>query len=79
MKFKCGKTQAEKQAKKNAKYQKELDHYVKITYWHDWFAWFPVKVGDADCRWLETVETRYTAWNNSWQDRAKVKNENQVG
>ncbi len=24
--------------------------------WKPWFAWYPVKVGDKDCRWLEWVE-----------------------
>jgi len=23
--------------------------------WHLWFAWYPVKVADGDCRWLERV------------------------
>ena len=23
--------------------------------WHLWFAWYPVRVGDNDCRWLEFV------------------------
>lgn len=26
--------------------------------WHRWFAWYPVHVPDADCRWLEYVERR---------------------
>ena len=25
------------------------------TLWHKWFAWYPVRVGDNDCRWLEFV------------------------
>jgi hypothetical protein len=29
----------------------------KMT-WHTWFAWFPVRVGPGDCRWLEKVERR---------------------
>lgn len=28
--------------------------------WHTWFAWFPVRVGEDDCRWLEKVERRGT-------------------
>ena len=24
-------------------------------WWHPWFAWFPVRVGKNDCRWLEIV------------------------
>ena len=26
--------------------------------WHYWFAWYPVRVGYKDYRWLETVERR---------------------
>lgn len=26
--------------------------------WHRWFAWRPVRVGENDCRWLETVERK---------------------
>lgn len=29
--------------------------------WHDWFAWFPVRVASRDCRWLETVSRRRRA------------------
>lgn len=31
---------------------------TEIADWHDWFAWHPVRVGDGDCRWLETVERK---------------------
>ncbi|QWY83228.1 hypothetical protein [Rhizobium phage RHph_X2_25] len=36
--------------------------------WHRWFAWYPVRVGDSDVRWLEYVERK--GWNNhfiGWQ------------
>lgn len=26
--------------------------------WTPWFAWYPVRVGECDCRWLETVERK---------------------
>lgn len=41
MQFACGKTSAERRAKKQE--------------WHQWFAWLPVNVGQHDCRWLERV------------------------
>lgn len=41
MKFDCGDS---KQVKNRKKRQ-----------WHQWFAWHPVRVGERDCRWLETV------------------------
>jgi hypothetical protein len=28
--------------------------------WHTWFAWYPVKIAENDCRWLEKVERRGT-------------------
>jgi len=46
MKFNCGPTQAERR-------QQARDRFCV---WHRWFAWFPVRVGSGDCRWLETVE-----------------------
>jgi hypothetical protein len=30
--------------------------------WHPWFAWYPVRVGPRDCRWLERVERKGTCW-----------------
>lgn len=26
--------------------------------WHRWFAWYPVKIAENDCRWLEYVERK---------------------
>ena len=49
MKFNCGKrTYAQR---KKAR-QKALKH------WHKWFAWYPVRLGEHDCRWLEFVQRR---------------------
>lgn len=28
--------------------------------WHRWFAWFPVRIGPGDCRWLETIHRKGT-------------------
>ena len=49
MKFKCGPT------------QEEILEY--ITTWHDYFAWWPTKVADGDCRWMETIERKADYWN----------------
>lgn len=46
MKFNCGKTWKEKKA--------------DIEQWHLHFAWFPVRVGHRDCRWLEWVMRKGT-------------------
>jgi len=32
--------------------------------WHKWFAWYPVKVGEHDCRWLESVNRRFKIYVN---------------
>lgn len=47
MRFKCGPTEAEAEAE-----------YRRLTNWHCWFAWRPVRVEAGDCRWLEWVERR---------------------
>lgn len=44
MKFDCGETYAER--------------LERLSNWHRVFAWFPVRVGPHDCRWLETVERK---------------------
>ena len=49
MKFKCGPTAEEK--------------VRTMENWHDHFAWWPVKMGSTDCRWLETVQRRYDIWH----------------
>lgn len=36
--------------------------------WHTWFAWYPVRVGRNDCRWLETVHRKGTKQNYYDQD-----------
>ena len=54
MKFKCGLTWEEEIAKSEA-HEKSLSD---VVVWHRWYAWFPVKVAEGDCRWLEVVERR---------------------
>jgi hypothetical protein len=44
MRFDCGETAFEKK--------------VRLSLWHKWFAWYPVKLSAHDCRWLEWVERR---------------------
>lgn len=28
---------------------------IDYIHWYKWFAWYPVRVGDNECRWLEFV------------------------
>lgn len=48
MRFNCGPTWQERTALREC--------------WHRWFAWYPVRVGTRDCRWLETIERRGKYW-----------------
>lgn len=57
MKFDCGLTRKEK---------------WKLSFdWHEWFAWYPVRVGRRDCRWLEKVERKRLHRGDEWYYRAK--------
>lgn len=53
MKFNCGLTLEEKQ---NQRFQQKVIDHQFNTKWHRVYAWFPVRVGYKDCRWLEYVE-----------------------
>ena len=44
MKFDCGETA-----------QEEIN---RLGEWHRWFAWYPIKISEHDCRWLEFVERK---------------------
>lgn len=56
MKFNCGLSPKEKDAARWERVQAKVD---RLSEWHRTFAWFPVRVGSGDCRWLEFVERRY--------------------
>jgi len=35
----------------------------KVSKWHSWFAWYPVRIEGNQCVWLEWIMRRYpTAW-----------------
>lgn len=59
MKFNCGTPLTPNQ---------KFDHAcAKYLVWHKWFAWYPVRVGPNDCRWLEVVYRQYdrvSSWDN---------------
>jgi hypothetical protein len=55
MKFDCGETWQEKEA--------------RLGKWHRWFAWRPVYLGPHDCRWLEFIwrrGDRCASWYETW-------------
>jgi len=51
----------------------------RVKQWHRHFAWWPVKVAEYDCRWLEFVERRYPeAWigpssGNLWWEHPEYR------
>ncbi len=56
MRFHCGPSKEERQKAQLVKTQAEAKLLQK---WTPWFAWRPVRVGEDDCRFMETVERRY--------------------
>ena len=55
MKIDCGLSPEERWELRETK---RLEQYARRLEWHVWFAWYPVRVGKGDCRWLERVERR---------------------
>ncbi len=60
MRFNCGPSANEKLTEMNRDRNK----------WYRWFAWYPVRTVDYDCRWLEFVEWKasfyFTAFGMVW-------------
>lgn len=56
MKLNCGLSREAKLAKARIEAESEA---IELSKWHQWFAWFPVRIAERDCRVLETVERRY--------------------
>lgn len=38
------------------RYQKRCERYYRLSHWHKWFAWYPVRIDTWRIAWLETVE-----------------------
>lgn len=55
MKFDCGPDKAQRRL--NRLRAKE-ERITALSTWRRWFAWYPVRVGSDDCRWLEVVDVR---------------------
>lgn len=52
MKFKCGLTREEAQAKEE---KRVADNLKLLEEGEVFFAWFPIAVAKGDCRWLEKI------------------------
>lgn len=61
MKFSCGYSPNLKRKTKmvfhNIRAQK---WFKKYTNWHKFYAWYPVRIEEKHCRWLEYVERKAT-------------------
>lgn len=57
MKLNCGPTKAEREAARKARREAKL---ADKKQWHNVFVLLPKRVGSHDCRWLETMERRWT-------------------
>lgn len=84
MKFNCGPSP---EAKRALKLEAENKEQLRLTNWHSFFALWPRRVGENDCRFLEQIERRGTMiqkvcfapfsgrlayyWGYRWQYRAK--------
>lgn len=71
MKIKC---EAEKESYCQRYIRKKEEKVEKLKNWHRFFAWYPVRINDHECAWLEMVERKYEQvylleWINSHGDR----------
>jgi len=65
MKIDCGverKSLTDKELRQLKKWRTQGDRWrarhAHLTVWHPWFAWYPVRLKDHNCRWFEWVEQR---------------------
>lgn len=56
MKLRCGRY---REALAHRRLQRRIAACEKSRQWRRKFAWWPVKMGQHDCRWLEVYEERY--------------------
>lgn len=40
--------------------------------WHPYFAWYPIRVGENDCRWLETIQRKRVPSWGGWDSEYRV-------
>lgn len=56
MKFNCGLSKEHREYLRRLKQEADFE---KMRQWHDVYAWWPIRVGENDCRWLETIEEKF--------------------
>lgn len=71
MKINC-RTQEESPQARYIRRKKEKAE--RLSNWHRFFAWYPVRINPHQCAWLEFVERKYKRacalqWTNSHGDR----------
>lgn len=70
MKLECGLSPRTRTERRAAYVKAEAN---RLMQWHSWFALLPVRIGDNDCRWLETVERRIFCDLENCHERGKLK------
>jgi hypothetical protein len=55
MKFNCGPSPLVKEQLRKVRLEKKAEGLMR---WHHWFAWYPVRIDENHCRWLEIVERK---------------------
>lgn len=64
MKLDCGPT---KQERFEQRLKKNVEKAKRLERWHKRFAWWPIRLGSRDCRWLELIERRGNfIWYNTY-------------
>ncbi len=56
MRVHCGPSITERQKAQLIQAKLEAN---RLQRWTPWFAWYPVRIGEDDCRFMETIERRY--------------------
>ena len=55
-----------------------LEQHARLSQWHRWFAWHPIRLGSHDCRWLEKIWRKgeyycsYASSGWTWKYREKM-------
>jgi len=61
MKLNCGRTARERLIER---LDRKSIRSFELSKWHKWFAWYPIRIGYRDCRWLEYIERKANIINS---------------
>lgn len=43
---------------------KRQERETKLSKWHNWFAWYPVRINERELAWLQTVKRKAFCFTN---------------